>query len=553
MNVRSSSVAALVLVSSLVVVGCSHHEPEQQAATPPPTDGETCSIAYDLPGDVDDTVPDQGDLDAYSWQLFLALNAPGVGESVSTTGDNRTLWGGSVSSPITATAPGFSSTDDLLLGVRKGGGLDGPPVSVPAYGEHYYPTECQAIDGYTGYRVLDEMAKVDDGFFEAGKISVPNNRHVDVGLSSDPLVATNGTFVRYEILLSEVTYDTVVANEWYLTSVLQAQTEPLSFPCGLASGGGPTASPANLGVGAITIKNAWMEADGLDASEYHMEDLLVFTNAEQNSTGQATCEKKTMALVGMHIAHKTLSRQSWTWSTFEHENNAPDCTANPQLAQANVPNQACPAPDGNTYNFFPAAADAKYAACNTVPATNGGANTCAEGWCADLPPNGTGGYSMLCRQVPLGGSDSSYATAAAQSAACNQATGSSVWSNYTLVSTQWFNDTSPLACGNAAATVSPSSNTIPTYAPQVALTGTPPAGGPVPPLCAGSDTEHCVPYLANTSMESYERSNCMGCHSKAVVDASNNGSASTDMMYFLMLEVPAAPINQESSSAAAGR
>jgi hypothetical protein len=41
----------------------------------------------------------------------------------------------------------------------------------------------------------------------------------------------------------------------------------------------------------------------------------------------------------------------------------------------------------------------------------------------------------------------------------------------------------------------------------------------------------------------------MGCHSNALVK--KGGSTSTDLMYFLMLEVPAAPVNQASQTAAA--
>jgi len=55
------------------------------------------------------------------------------------------------------------------------------------------------------------------------------------------------------------------------------------------------------------------------------------------------------------------------------------------------------------------------------------------------------------------------------------------------------------------------------------------------------------PYLANTSMESYERSVCMGCHQQALTintSGTSTTTVSTDLMYFLQLEVPAAPVNQ---------
>ncbi len=483
---------------------------------------QTCDISYDLPGDIGDfgdDPPDQANLDTYSWQMFLALNAPAVGQSVSTTGDNRTLWGGSVAAPITAADPGWSSTDDLLLAATA--------TSTPAYGAHYYPSVCTSIEGYQNYRVLDEISKVDDGFFEATK----------QGLSANPVIAANGTFLRYEILISEVTFDTIVTKKWYLSSVLNGLTESLSFPCGTYNGGGPKASPSDPGVGSITIKNAWMEADGLDASKYHMENLLLYTPASQNASGQDTCELATMALVGQHIAHKTTQQSAWTWSTFEHAANGPDCTSTPPpelTVKQNDPSTGCPS-TGGAYNFFPAnTSDPRFASCNATPATNG-TTACNNSYCVDQAPNQTGGYSRLCRQLAL---QANYPTAYAQTQACNQATGaSSVWSNYALISTQWFtafSSTQKKTCANDV-TIVALPGAVNEYAPQVTLTS--------------SEGTRVVPYLANTSMESYERANCMGCHTNALV--SKGSAVSTDLMYFMMLEVPAAPVNQGVSPVAA--
>ena len=51
------------------------------------------------------------------------------------------------------------------------------------------------------------------------------------------------------------------------------------------------------------------------------------------------------------------------------------------------------------------------------------------------------------------------------------------------------------------------------------------------------------PYLANTSMETDVRSDCMGCHSAAKVTPEIPGTATpgTDFMYWLQLEVPGGP------------
>jgi hypothetical protein len=153
---------------------------------------------------------------------------------------------------------------------------------------------------------------------------------------------------------------------------------------------------------------------------------------------------------------------------------------------------------------------------------NAGGKGCDDGFCADLAPSSAAGYSNLCRQVPL---QSGFPTAYAQTDACNQATGaSSVWSNYRLVSTQWFTQFgSTPTCQNAASAVAPPAN-LAGYAPQVTM----------------SDGTTKFPYLGNTSMESYERSVCLGCHQQATV---GSAKISTDLMYFLQLEVPNAPVN----------
>ena len=526
-----SSVRRLLIASSLAaLLGWSpgpartaeftaHPRPERLAVAQKPA-AVSCSIGYNLPGDVP-TSANQATLDAYSWQLFLSLNAPSVGGTVSTTGDNSTLWGGSVSAPITAGTPGWSSTVDLLQTATT--------TSVPPYGTHYYPPECQAIPNYRTYRVVDELSKVDDGFFEA----------TVQGLSSNPAVATNGAFLRYEILISANTYNQIATNRWYLSSVLDNLTSPLNFQCGVQSAGGPKASPADPRIGPITVKNAWMDATSLSPARYHMENLLVFTNGTENSTGKNSCVLKTMALVGQHIAHKTTNQSGWTWSTFEHAANAPDCTTTPAPPPQGPGlgiNKSCPATATGPYNLFPPLpAGKRYQSCNVTPAANQATGTtpaCDSSFCADQPPNPVAGYSNLCRQVPLA---ANYPTAYAQTQACNTATGAaSVWSNYALISTQWFTGFTTPSCQNAASTVDPQSGTNRAkYAPQVTM----------------SDGKTTFPFLANTTMESYERSVCLGCHQKAATLGTT--AVSTDFMYFLQLEVPAAPVNANTSAVAA--
>jgi hypothetical protein len=113
--------------------------------------------------------------------------------------------------------------------------------------------------------------------------------------------------------------------------------------------------------------------------------------------------------------------------------------------------------------------------------------------------------------------------------------GPNVWSNYMLISGQWLKgsalpdppDPPALpACINVAEVVTPNLG-----------------GGPVNQMFilphVTIDGGSTRPFLGNTTMESYDRSNCTGCHAKAVVTNDNDDKISTDFMYWLSLEVAA--------------
>jgi len=483
--------------------------PAAVAAEPPAA--MSCPLKYNLPGDVDVTLPidnSHGAFDEYSWQTFLALSAPGVGKRVSLTGDNKTQW------------RKWSSTVDVIQCARDPQSCVCRSGNCMAYGARYYPEECTAVRGYKRYRVLDQLSKIDDSFLQAGHGA----------LSNSPLVDANGNFVRYEILVSPVAHSYVTKNQYYDASVLDGLTKDLKFPCGRESytGGKPTSRRS----GSYIVKNAWMQlpndARGIGfydpdlVKQFHTEELLVYTPAYRNKSGVATCEKRLMALVGQHIAHKTVKQPKWTWSTFEHANNAPNCKGLPPAGNqdGSGPNTSCPASVKKDYNFYPQECSADGSdpdacqTCNATPVSNrkGCKNPSVKGdtsWCLDKPPAKVAGTSMLCRQVKV---SKYYETAHLMNNACAASLGNkSVWSNYHLIGTQWYNEASTSCSTDNKVTRS-------LEKPQVPVPG------------AGGKT---VPYLANTSMESDVRSNCMGCHADAVVGTK---SVSTDFMYWIQLE-----------------
>lgn len=252
-------------------------------------------------------------------------------------------------------------------------------------------------------------------------------------------------------------------------------------------------------MGAIVLKNAWMELGKRPRKQYHTEKLLVYTPSYRNSTGVATCEIRTLALVGQHIAHKTTKQPNWIWATFEHHLNAPDCTALPPAGDkaGSGPSDSCPASVSSSYNFYPkscsagGADEAACQTCNAVPVSNvpddAPVDECVNtsvtddmGWCLDLPPATAAGITMACRQVPI---EANYPTAYALNVACAKRLGhQSTWRNYQLVSTQWFFGKSDV-CQSGSTEVD---RTL--IVPQVDISG---------------DGKTTRPYLGNTSMEIY--------------------------------------------------
>ena len=485
-----------------------------QAADP------TCGLEYYLPGDipVSTSEADPSTFQEFAWQSFLALNAPGVGAQISTSSDNVTQWSA------------WSSTVDLLLcqetPAPEGCVCPGNDCTQP--GTRYYPTACRGIPSYQSYRVLYQVGKVDDSFLEASA----------GGLSDDPVIDRFGNFLRYEILLSPATYDEVIQEQLFDEDQLKARTSDVSLGCGVFSYKG--GDPANPMSGALVMKVAWMDVEdelgggNFEPSKYHLEKLLVYTPSYRNSTGEETCELRTMAMVGMHFERKTENQPNWIWATFEQNDNAPDCTGPMPGIGSQEPNTSCPDTVSTDYNLYPMDCNSgagDCAPCNTAPASNAPPDACVNpksttgnGWCLDLPANPTNGRSKLCRQVPV----ADYPEAGPWNDACQAALGaSSVWANYGIISSQWCTSAIPAGCDNVAALIAGDS-----------------LSGPIMDVILPTDmTPLNKPFLGNTTMESYDRSNCTGCHAKARITNNAGNTLSTDLMYWLQLEVAEATNN----------
>lgn len=162
-------------------------------------------------------------------------------------------------------------------------------------------------------KLLDYTSKITN----PKKISLDTlNSSEQAGANGKPawLGAQNGTNLWYEIKLNKDFYDYVVENGFYNA---RAQHEailngdPMNFPRG---------DDYNT-VGAIELKAAWMEVTDPISKQWERYKLAKTIVLDKYTD---SLRVTTVALVGLHILHKTESQPTWVWTTFEHIDNVPD-------------------------------------------------------------------------------------------------------------------------------------------------------------------------------------------------------------------------------------
>jgi hypothetical protein len=173
--------------------------------------------------------------------------------------------------------------------------------SQPApWGEHYLPNNFTIKDSEnipimfrTNRMTLRSGANIEDEFDQA---------------FTAPIWDQNGNLVRYQVMMNEVEFDYIVANELYNLDgqiAFSQNHNKVDFP----------SSNRKL-AGAIEIKLAWREMDeSTDISARYLTTRAYVSN-EKNEYSI-----KKMGLVGMHISMKTETSPQWIWATFEHIDN----------------------------------------------------------------------------------------------------------------------------------------------------------------------------------------------------------------------------------------
>jgi hypothetical protein len=230
-------------------------------------------------------------VDAFSWNLFLALNWP--------------------ANPASCAA----DTAKSILDVRAGDGtfvvwqtyMPADRVFVnPGY-EKPAPW-CSGID-LSATRIFDDEAKAVKEARELGgdllKVSEPGK---DVLQAKGGVVTDQaGRWLRYERLMNQTEYAYIVDGKWNmpLLEAMQKNGQAISIPNN-----------------SMELKSAWKVLTPQEASagRYFTTQAIVCNTPEGDRT---PCDEKpvTMGLVGLHIVQQVRDGGPMFWATFEHNDN----------------------------------------------------------------------------------------------------------------------------------------------------------------------------------------------------------------------------------------
>jgi len=297
------------------------------------------ALSPGVPGD--SPILGQPAFDCFAWQEFIALNWPVPLQAGAAPAGSAELGKPGDTSPVvweTYMDVHGIMRDDAQPPIPWG---ESPPV----------PEACRRLEQAAGgARVLRMTSKfhVDfeepDDFEEAAPTQQPNW-----------LADRDGNLVWYEILIDKPEYDYIAQNGFY-NAETQLQKVSSGVHINLPRG------VYNAGQGAMELKAAWLTVQDPKAEKWRRYKL---SRALAYDPRHDTCDFITVALVGLHILHKTETQPQWTWATFEHVDNAPDpsqvatagerytfyrsdCKPQPVSAHCqNVVKKGCQPPDDN--------------------------------------------------------------------------------------------------------------------------------------------------------------------------------------------------------------
>ncbi len=246
------------------------------------------------------------ELDNFAWRVFVALNWPaltdpahrGVADRANTLGDpDPRVW------------ETFKARHELFQV-----GADGSPIAPQPWATYDAATPCGA-EGNSRAKTLATF----DPFMDF-------NQFGSLGAATNPLVAQNRTYTRYETRLNEPEYSALAQSGWSQGQNLPDEDHPLQLPAG-----------------SIAVKAAWRLLTAADtpavrARYYVVENANVVDVAKTLAARRVVCSKSDVALVGLHIVLRTLHRPQGLWASFEHIDNVPPASAGePDAKDAGAP------------------------------------------------------------------------------------------------------------------------------------------------------------------------------------------------------------------------
>ncbi|WP_108866522.1 cytochrome c family protein [Aquimarina aquimarini] len=278
------------------------------------------------------------------------------------------------------------------------------------------------------------------------------------------LGAQNRTNVWYEIMLNKDYYDFVVEKGYYNAATQHDSILagiPINFPQGEYGTNGFDGA-----TGAIELKAAWMEVTDQGNKKWNRYKLSKATVLDPYTSKHRVT---TVALVGLHILHKTQNQPTWVWATFEHVDNVPGSS------------------DSSSYNFYN-----ENCTDTTVTLKNGKtvtvtckANTPPPYYLTDAPPVPI----QITRQNPIDPNNAKPINKEIQQA-IDSLYNKSVYQYYELVDVIW-------------AQAYMADPTTPVTSPRNIAPATMTSGANI---------------VANTTMESYiQNTTCYQCHARSTI------------------------------------
>jgi len=268
-QIQSTTFCGMLFASMLALcsdaVGQAPPPPNISLPQPPPD----VEIPEDFPGNPIEFFDD------FSWRMFVAMVWPATDGQRGTPDPTKTVGG-----------PG-SRVFETFKALHEVFHSDGTsPSSWNSFDlPQYNPCDIQAAFGDV---TLGSFSK----FSNLGQ--------ADFGSLVGPLIAQNGTYVRFLTTYNKIEFDQIVDQTLY------RRPTP------------PKTSQVTFKNGAIDTKSAWMDMkDAKHPERYYTRQAWVLDPV----TGIP--EKKLVGLVGLHIVVKTRSRPQWIWTTFEQVDNVP--------------------------------------------------------------------------------------------------------------------------------------------------------------------------------------------------------------------------------------